>query len=693
MSDYLLFAILGLGTGAVIALMSCGLVVGYRGSGVVNFALGSIAMYAAYTYLALRTMGKYPQPIPGLPGFVTVSSSGAVGTFASFVLAVSTAALLGLIMYLAVFRSLRDAPLLAKVVATIGVMLALQADVAYRFGTSPTSPPKMLPHGTLFHFGGSSVPADQIILAAIAVVLGASLWAAFRYLRFGLSTRAAAENEKGAVLLGYSPDAQACTNWILAAVVAGAGGVLVAPLTTLTPTGFSLLIIPALAAALVAQFTSIPVAVGAGLLIGMVQSELQNLPAKLTWFPSVGTENAFPFVLIVVVLALRGQRIPERGTVTLGKLPTVPPAGRNSILPVLAVGVAVSVAVTFVNAGFRLAIVNSVIGAMLCLSLVVLTGFLGQISLFQMALAGVAAYTVVGASAGLHIPFPIAPLLGALAGTAVGVAAAVPALRVRGASLAVATLAAGWAIESFFFDNPSYTGGVTGTAVRAPRFLGINFSFDHKRTVAQPIFCITCVVALVVLATIVTRVRGGTTGRRMLAVRTNERAAAACGVNVVHTKVLGFGLSALIAAVAGSLMAYQQGTVSATSFDVLLSIGILAFAYLGGITRVSGAMVGGLLAGGGLIYYIFNTYVYSRSTQAANLETLIAGVGLVLTAVANPEGVAGAFAKSAKTLGLKRRPAVDAPGAPAGDAKPIYGTGTSLRLPQPAGVVERRGAE
>lgn len=691
MSDYLLFAILGLGAGAVISLMSVGLVVGYRGSGVVNFALGAIAMYSAYTYLALRTMGKYPQPIPGLPGFVTVSSSGAVGTIPSFVVSVATAGVLGLIMYLAVFRSLRDAPLLAKVVATIGVMLVLQADVAFRFGTSPVSPPKMLPHGTLFRFAGSEVPQDQIILAAVAVVMGVALWAAFRYLRIGLSTRAAAENEKGAILLGYSPEVQACTNWVLAAVVAGAGGVLVAPLTSLTPTGFSLLVIPALAAALVAQFTSIPVAVAAGILIGMAQSELQNLPAKVSWFPSVGTQNAFPFVLIVVMLAVRGQRIPERGTVTLGKLPSVPAASRYSVIPLLVFGVVVSAVIGLVGAGFRLAIINSTIGAMLCLSLVVLTGYLGQISLFQMALAGVSAYAVVGASAGLHIPFPIAPLLGALAGTAVGVAAAVPALRVRGASLAVATLAAGWAIESFFFNNPSYTGGVTGTAVRKPEIFGINFAFDYKKTVAQPIFGITCVVALVVLAIIVTRLRGGATGRRMLAVRTNERAAAACGVDVTQTKVFGFGLAALAAGVAGSLMAYQEGTVSATSFDVLLSVGILAIAYLGGITRVSGAMVGGLLATGGFIYYLFNTYVFSQSVQAASLEQLINGVGLVLTAVLNPEGVAGAFAKTANAF--RRRPALGSLGARAEDAAPIDGLGSPLRLPQPAGVLGRRGAK
>jgi ABC-type branched-subunit amino acid transport system permease subunit len=397
----------------------------------------------------------------------------------------------------------------------------------------------------------------------------------------------------------------------------------------------------------------------------MAQSELQNLPAKLHWFPSVGTENAFPFLLITLILALRGQRIPERGAVVLGKLPTVPPASRSSALPLGVLGLIVSALFLVVGAGLRLAMVNSITGAMLCLSLVVLTGYLGQISLFQMALAGVAAYAVVGASAGLGIPFPIAPLLGALAGTVVGVLAAVPALRVRGITLAVATLAAGWAIESFFFNNPSYTGGLTGASVKRPQLFGVDLSFNVHRTVARPLFGIVTMWSLVALSLVVVRLRAGSSGRKMLAVRTNERAAAACGVNVTHTKVLGFGLSAFIAGVAGSTMAYQQVTVSATSFDVLLSVSVLAIAYLGGVTRVAGAMVGGLLASGGLAYYLLSTYVFSGSVHATNLEELLSGVGLILTAVKNPEGIAGVLGSTGRRF--RRTETRDRRTAPATD--------------------------
>ena len=650
MTDYFLFLVLGLGTGAVVALMSCGLVVGYRGSGVINFSVGSIAMYTAYVYFGLRTSSRYLIPIPGLPSFARIGPAQGLDTPTAFAISALTAALLGLLMHLLIFRPLRNAPMLAKVVATIGVMLLLQSAVAYRYGTNSVAPPRFLPSGSLFTVGGVRVPADQITLAGIAIVLGAALWCFFRYSRLGLSMRAAAENEKGAVLLGYSPDVQAGINWVLASTVAGIGGILVAPITTLTPTGFSLLIVPALAAALVARFTSIPLAVGAGLVIGIAQSELQNLPAKISWFPSVGTQDAFPFVLIAIFLAFTGRRIPERGTVVLGKLPRVPKPSPRAGVPVLGFGVLATVLLLVLGAGFRLAIINSVIGALLCLSLVVLTGYLGQISLFQLALAGVSAYAVVGLTAGLGVPFPIAPILGALAGAATGLIVAIPSLRIRGATLAVATLAAGVAIESMFFNNPDYTGGTTGVAVRAPRLFGYDFSFNHGRTVAQPIFGILCVVVLVVLALLILRIRGGTLGRRMLAVRSNERAAAACGVLVAQTKLIGCTLAAFVAGAAGSLMAYQQGTVTATAFDALLSVAVLAAAYLGGITRVSGALVGGLLTSGGIVYYLFDRYLFTSSDQAANLEQLITGLGLVLAAVANPDGLTGALSVTAQSL-------------------------------------------
>ena len=159
----------------------------------------------------------------------------------SLALSVLTAMLLGLAVHFLVFRPLRHAPALAKVAASIGLMLALQSIVSYRFGTETVSVPSLLPKGTAFTYQGVLFPVDRLIIAGIAIAVAVVLWALYRFTMFGLATRAAAENERGAMILGYSPEFQAGLNWMLATVLAGMGGILVAPLTNLTPTGSTLL--------------------------------------------------------------------------------------------------------------------------------------------------------------------------------------------------------------------------------------------------------------------------------------------------------------------------------------------------------------------------------------------------------------------------------------------------------------------
>ena len=618
-------------------------------------------MYVAYVYYGMRTTGSYFDPIPGLPNFAIGPQTG-LGTIPSFAIALVTALLLGAIMHFLILRQLNRAPVLAKVVATVGLMLLLQDAAAYRYGTQPVSPPEFLPQGTLFTIGGVQVPVDQILLVAVAAAMGLVLWLLFRFSRFGVSTRAAAENEKGAVLLGFSPDRLAGLNWLLAALVAGAGGVFAAPITSLTPTGFtSMLLVPGLAAALLGRFSSIPVTIIAGILIGVVQSELLNLPAQLSWFPSTGTQDAFPFVLIVIVLLATGTKLPKRGALTLGRLSSIPDAPKRVAAPAAGLVVVLVPIIFFVSAGYRLALVNTLIGAILCLSLVVLTGYLGQISLFQLTISGIAAYATVGLSSGWHVPFPIAPLLAAMVGMLVGMLAAIPALRIRGVNLAVITLAFAAAVTAFFFDNPDYTGGPNGATASKPTIFGLDFSFNNGQTVAQPSFGVLCVVVLAVLAMIVANVRRGATGRRMLAVRANERAAASCGVDVSKTKIIGFALSALIAGMAGALMAYQQGILTSSSFDALLSVALLATAYLGGITSIAGALVGGILTTGGVLFYTFETYVFSDTPSVVNVEQMILALGLIVSAILNPEGIVGAVTQFTRKFVLLRHGLPDAP--------------------------------
>ncbi len=378
-----------------------------------------------------------------------------------------------------------------------------------------------------------------------------------------------------------------------------------------------------------------------------------------------GLKEALPLLVIIVVLFVRGDRLPTRGARAQGRLPFAPAptavAAKAAICGV--VGVA---ALLLVGPSWRLAAINSLVGVVLCLSFVVLTGFVGQISLAQLAFAGIGGFAVSKLATQAGIGFPIGPLLGALAAMAVGLIAAVPALRVRGVNLAIVTFAAAAAVENLLFKNSALSGGLAGAPVAPPRFLGIKFGPNDPAPfgdgkLPSPQFGIFCLAVVIALAVVVSNLRRSATGRQLLAVRTNERAAAAGGISVAGAKLLAFALAAFIAGIGGALSAYRFGSVSAASFGSFASIGFLAFAYLGGISSVTGAVIGGTLVANGLAF----TALSSWFGVDPAFTMLLGGVGLILTAVVHNEGMAGAFGDVGR-LGatLLRRGSVRPPPVP-----------------------------
>ncbi len=219
---------------------------------------------------------------------------------------------------------------------------------------------------------------------------------------------------------------------------------------------------------------------------------------------------------------------------------------------------------------FRGALTNSAIGVILCLSVVVVTGLVGQMSLAPMAFAGISAFLVAELATDHGRPFPWPILAGALAATIVGVVVAVPALRIRGVNLAIVTLAFGLAMDRFVFDNPTVNGGVAGATVERPHLIDQTRSAvfevgpftigDGKQP--NPLTAVFCILVALVLCYAVVNLRRSTSGRQMLAVRANERAAAAAGVDVARTKTLAFAVSAFVAGLGGAVIAYRQGARS-----------------------------------------------------------------------------------------------------------------------------------
>jgi branched-chain amino acid transport system permease protein len=642
-TDYAFYLLLGTGAGAVIAILGLGLVLTYRGSGVVNFAHGAVATWTAYVFVDLRLNGDYALPFPGLPD--RLHTGGSMAFVPALGVALATSAALGFLTYMLVFRPLRTAPALAKVVASVGVLIAIIAMVQERFAATTVSVAKILPSEPVTFAKDLTVPRDGLWLGAIAVGLAIVLWAVYRFTRFGLATRAAAEDEQGAITLGFSPDALAAVNWTVAALLAGLIGILASPLTQLTPLLFTtLFLIPALGAALIGRFTSFGVTCAAGLAIGMLQSSFLQVQVDVSWWPQIGAREGLPFIAIVIALVVLGKRLPTRGSLEFARLPRAP-LPDLSVWKIL-VPFAVVVGLFFVlPGGWRIALLTSVIAAVLALSLVVLTGFVGQISLAQMAFAGVAGFALARIAGQWNVPFPIAPILAALVATVFGVAVGLPALRVRGINLAIVTLAGGVAIQEFVFKNPDYTGSISGGGVHipSPELFGIDLGLTAKNDLFRPAFGIFAATVLVLLVLVVTNLRRGTLGRRMLAVRANERAAAAAGIDVATTKLVAFAISAFIAGIGGTLIAYRFGSISDASYGIFASLTVLAFAYIGGISSIRGAMLAGLVTGGGFLFFGLQQLLGQSSESQGNLELFIGGAALIVTAISMPEGLAGAL--------------------------------------------------
>jgi branched-chain amino acid transport system permease protein len=337
-------------------------------------------------------------------------------------------------------------------------------------------------------------------------------------------------------------------------------------------------------------------------------------------------------------MVVLGERLPERGAVSNWKLPSVPQAKVTPVSVVVPIVLAVIGLFAF-GPLWRAALMTTVIASVLALSLVVLTGFGGQTSLAQMAFAGVAGFALSKLAMRYDIPFPIAPFLAAIGAMIFGLLVGFPALRVRGTNLAIITLAGGVTIAEFVFKNPAVIGDIEsgGAKVPNPRLGSWDFGLVFGDKVSRPIFGVFLVVILVLLCVAVANVRRAGSGRVMLAVRGNERAAAAIGINVTNVKMTMFAFSSFIAGVGGTLIAYRFGSVSDLSYGVMASLTALSVAYLGGITSVSGAVTAGVTATAGVMFYGLNQVFGGMGRW----EVLIGGVLLIATAITNPEGIAG----------------------------------------------------
>jgi len=541
----------------------------------------------------------------------------------AIIIGVGVSAIVGALAFLLAIRPLANASTLGKIVSTLGILIILQSAVTLRFGTEAQSTTGILPNGVVT-VHSLRIPVSDLCLIGIALVLTAGMWALYRWTNFGLATSALAQSPVGLASLGYRADVIGCVNWSLGGALAGLSGILLASLGNLTPTLGTAILVPVLASAVVGGMSSFPLALLGALAIGTAQS-------VLGFYVSVpGIADVVPLAVVVVLLMVRGRGLPLRSFVT-EKLPRV----QGASLPlgwIAGVTIAVSLIVDLVlPIQWVLAVTTTCCAGLILLSVVVVTGFGGQISLAQFAIAGVGGLVAAHAvSAG--IPLVVVLFISMAAVLPISIIVGLPASRSRGMALAIATLCLGQVLVSAILNNTSLIGGYNGIQLGKISILGLDLSpLTYPRR-----YSIFTMILLSLASIVVCNIRRGRIGRQLLAVRGNERASASLGMNVVATKLGAFAYGGMIAALGGTLFVLQNPVATFSTFDVFSSIQYVAWGVIGGVGYVAGTLLGAGFQQGSVgaqaINSIFGSGVYTWIS-------LVGGVVLILTLVQSANGV------------------------------------------------------
>lgn len=619
MSVFLSFTVLGIVFGAVYGLLAIGLVVTYNTTGVFNFAQGAVGTVAAFSYWELWQNEHWP-----------------------FLLAIAfivlvEAPLLGLVVEFVLFRRIHGATVERSLMVSLGLLVILLG-VTTIFWSSPDVIRSVPPFFTqsdgtvlsvrLFGANGVTLQYQQIMIVVVTAVVGVALGLFLRRARLGVAMRAVVDDPELVALAGARPYRMSQMGWVLGFMLAALAGVLIAPLigqTGLTSTQLTLLALNGFAAAVVGRLRSLPMTFVGALALGLITYYAQGyLPGHINAGLAAVLVEVIPVVfLFVVLLVIPAARLAAAGRLAVRPVPRVVTARQSAVGAVLLVALMVvlaamvgTTALSTLSQGLALGIVG--------LSLVLLVGFAGQVSLCQLTFMGIGAFTM-GKTLGGDSWWGL--LLAVAVSGAVGALVALPTLRLRGLYLALATLAFGAVMYSAFFDNSSVISD--GTQINVGRL-----RLPFMSSVGNQAELIEVAVAAALCALLVGLVRRSSFGRRLVAMSDSPAAFAMVGLNAVRTKVIVFSLSAAMAGLGGVFYAGQQGGIGATDVQYIGSLTLLLFVAIWGIRTITGALLGGMTAAA---LPVLQTHL---PTSLADLVGLAAGIGIVLLA-RHPEGVLG----------------------------------------------------
>jgi ABC-type branched-subunit amino acid transport system ATPase component/branched-subunit amino acid ABC-type transport system permease component len=671
-------------TGAIYSIMAAGLVLTYETSGVFNFAHAAVAFCSAYFYYQLNT----GQSIPIVPSAILT-----VGIFAP---------LLGLALDRMVFGRLSTAPMYARIVGTIGVLIALPnfmlwlidavfnnwlhlhvADLSKFGSTAGFNPPGIGPTPPhVFDLGWAGLhnvhlTSDQLVVFIVGALIAVLLYVVIRRTRVGLEMRSQVDRAPLATLRGIDPSRTSGVAWTLSMTLAGLGGVLIAPLFQLDSDTFTLVVFASLAAVAVAGVRSIPIAFLGGLGLGVLQNMIAGYQTEI--FPRFlsrlsGLQSAVPYVVLLIALFVLGRnRGRAAGSVSEERPAPDPRDGLPSWrrkLPWVIVG-ALLVLYTLgalpwpTNPSFVRSnlLAPGLALAIVFLSFVVVTGIGGMVSLAQatfVTTGGFAAGWALQTTGANHPPpwaswkfdipvilhhgqlnFMVACLIGAAAAAALGAIVAFSVRRMGALELALATFALAWVAYFIGFENDGISNTASGYTFRSPTWsLGfVKLNFSNSKSQTMLMLILFGVITLLIY-----NLQKSASGRALYAVRSSSVAARTAGISPARAYVTLFALSAGIAGFGGAMYGLTTFTITRDTAPPLVGLTWLAVAVTFGVRRPGGALLAGLAYTSGTeIWHEISIQSWMPSV-VANLTTstyflpMLFGLGAVNLAK-NPDGL------------------------------------------------------
>jgi branched-subunit amino acid ABC-type transport system permease component len=663
-TDLIGYVIRGIPFGCVFGLVAIGLVLTYKTSGVFNLAFAAQAFASAAVFYQLNANDGWPI----IPAFV--------------VAVIVVAPLIGFVLDRFLFRHLRTAPTVAKLVVSLGLLVAIPEIVKLWFGVDAAFAPPVLwtENFAIYRFGDYAITGAEAatVIATVVSVVGLTLL--FRYSTIGLRMRAVVESPRMTALMGINADRVGAFAWMLSSLFAGLAGVLLAPLFgQVLPANFTVLLVAAIAAAAFGRLTSIPMALAGGLLLGILGGLLAGyLPTDSIF--AQGLRPSLPFVMLFLLLLFwPGLSRTAEITDPLAGVDPPPPSlaaeqrSRGLTLATRALGVAVVAVVVLVtlyglSEFWVLLVTKGVVFGVVFLSITVITGMAGQISLCQATFAAVGGFTVAQLVNTWDIPVLLTVVAGTVFAAIVGGLLAIPVLRLGGIYLALATLAFAMMFDSVLVPLDWVGGGLFPLQVARPALLQ-----------GDRAFFLFSVVVLALVGTLVILVRRGTTGKFLDALRGSETAATAVGINASRSRIVAFALSAGIAGLGGGMLAMLDGQANyAANFSPFFGLFWLVIVVTLGARTVEGAVLAGFALA------LFPELLKSLGIPP-EYQFILFGLG-ALTYAQHPEGILEVQKRAVmdaiqRVIDRRARRSSDPGDVPRGDATPA-------RVTEPTGASE-----